>query len=235
MDSFHIQPGKLAGEIMIPPSKSHTLRALVFALMAKGKSIIRHPLYSPDTQAMIEAISIFGAKVSVFPYHLEILGVAGKLPAAEDVIHAGNSGQVLRFIGALAALSPSYTVITGDPSIRHHRPVKPLLEALNQLGAVAVSARGDGHAPIIIRGPLQGYHAALCGEDSQPVSALLIAASFLPHATTLTVTNPGEKPWIDMTLYWLKKFGLNIRHHQYEHYEIPGHLAYEGFDIAIPG
>src|SRR3990172_1696529 len=148
MTRFSIRPGKVSGTVAIPPSKSHTLRAILFAAMAEGNSEIRHFLHSPDATAMIEAMRSFGAKIDVTQESLRIKGLAGKLQAAENVIDSGNSGQVLRFVGALAGLSPSYTVLTGDHSIRHNRPVKPLLDALTQLGATAVSSRLDGYAPI---------------------------------------------------------------------------------------
>ncbi len=235
MRTFHIRPSTLSGSVTIPPSKSHTLRAILFGLMGKGKTTIHHYLHSPDTEAMLHAVKQLGAKVSVTEDKIEIQGVGGNLLPSDDVVQCGNSGQVLRFIGALAALLPTYTVLTGDHSIRHNRPVKPLLSALEQLGAFSASMRQDGYAPIIVRGPMTKRHATLSGEDSQPVSALLIAASFLPYSTTLTVTNSGEKPWIDLTLEWLKKRGMQVVNHNYERYEIAGHGAYDGFEITIPG
>lgn len=218
----------------IPPSKSHTLRALLFGLMGKGKSIIRNPLVSPDTQAMCQAIAQFGATIVCYPDRWEVEGTAGKLKPAEDVIQAGNSGQILRFIAALAALQENYTVITGDHSIRHNRPIAPLLDALTQLGALASSTRLDGYAPIVVRGPIQPGTASLSGEDSQPVSALLIAASFLKGTTEIHVENPGERPWIDLTLYWLDRLGISYENRDYQHYTLFGHADYEGFDIVIP-
>ncbi len=235
MTKFRIHPSSVKGTIAIPPSKSHTLRAILFAAIAHGNSEIRQFLHSPDATAMIEAMRAFGAKIQVTADTLRVNGLKGKLKSAEDVIDAGNSGQVLRFVGALAALSPAYTIITGDHSIRHNRPVKPLLDALSQLGALAVSARLDDCAPIIIRGPMQSGKARLLGEDSQPVSGMLIAASLLQGASTLEVINPGETPWIDLTLFWLKKFGIAITHENYERYFIPGNGKIEGFKTTIPG
>ncbi|HSX26743.1 MAG TPA: 3-phosphoshikimate 1-carboxyvinyltransferase [Chlamydiales bacterium] len=219
--------------LRVPPSKSHTLRALIFALMAKGKSQIFHSLHSPDTMAMVEAIRQLGAKVEVGKEALIVEGVAGKIQPAGDVIQCGNSGQVLRFIGALSALSPSYTILTGDASIRKNRPVKPLLDALNQLGAFAVSSRLDGYAPIIIKGPLKGGKAVLSGEDSQPVSALIIAGAFVP--LELSVQNPGEKPWVQLTLSWLDRLKIPYENHNFEHYRMKGGSAIDGFDFAVPG
>lgn len=228
-----IKPSSLHGTLTVPSSKSHTLRALLFSLMAKGKSHIRHPLPSPDTFVMLDAIRRLGAKVDIEKNTLLIHGVGGKLQPAEDVIQCGNSGQVLRFIGALAALSPSYTILTGDLSIRHNRPVKPLLDALHQLGAFAISSRLDGHAPIVVKGPLKGGTATLSGEDSQPVSGLLMLGAFTP--LELHVTNPGEKPWVGLTLSWLTRLGIPYEQHNFEHYKMKGGASIDGFQYTVPG
>src|ERR1700722_6328207 len=123
MLSFNVHPSFLAGNLIVPPSKSHTLRAIFFAALAKGTSHIEHFLHSPDTTAMIEAIRLFGAEVKVHEHDLEICGFAGKPKPPKDVIQCGNSAQVLRFIGALAGLLPHYTILTGDASIRQRRPI----------------------------------------------------------------------------------------------------------------
>lgn len=233
MTSVKIKPGKLRGEVAVPSSKSHTIRALLFGLMAKGKSRIYRPLPSPDTFAMIDAIRQLGAKIDMEKEALVVEGVGGKLHAAENVIQCGNSGQVLRFIGALAALSPSYTILTGDLSIRHNRPVKPLLDALTQLGAFAESSRLDGYAPIIVKGPVKHGKATLDGSDSQPVSGLLLLGAFSP--LELKVTKPGEKPWIDLTLSWLDRFGIHYENDNYQHYKMKGHASIKGFEYTVPG
>ena len=235
MSFFQISPSRLQGRILIPPSKSHTLRAILFALFGKGKSIIHNYLHSPDTDAMIKATMQLGARLQVFPDRLEIIGCSGELKTPEDVIQAGNSGQVLRFIGAISSLLPTYTIITGDFSIRHQRQIEPLLDGLRQLGAFAVSSKMDGYAPIIVQGKLKPGQAAILGDDSQPVSALLMAASFLEGKSEIQVQNPGERPWIDLTLSWLEELGAKIENQNYGHYTVHGSLNYEGFERSIPG
>lgn len=228
-----IQPGKLSGKIAVPTSKSHTIRSILFALMAKGKSVVSHPLASPDTVAMLDAARSLGAVIDMENDTLFIDGVDGQLHPAEDVIQCGNSGQVLRFVGALAALSESYTVLTGDLSIRHNRPVAPLLSGLTQLGALAVSSRLDGCAPIIVKGPIQGGKAIIDGRDSQPVSGLLILGAFTP--LELHVTNPGEKPWIALTLNWFDRLGIGYENKNFEHYKMKGHSRLKAFEYIVPG
>ena len=232
---YTVKKSKISGHVFVPPSKSHTLRALIFALMAKGKSVIRNFLSSPDTMAMIDAIEMFGAKVRIFNDAIEIEGVNGDLRRPDDVINAGNSGQVLRFIAGIAALGDSYVVITGDESIRTRRPIKPLLDTLTSQNIFAESTVLNGRPPIIVKGPMKPGVMAIEGSDSQPVSAMLIATSFLPGDSEIYVMNPGEKPWIDVTLGWLKRFNVNIENNDYRHYKIPGNASYDGFDITIPG
>ncbi|MCB1181599.1 MAG: 3-phosphoshikimate 1-carboxyvinyltransferase [Chlamydiia bacterium] len=218
-------------KITIPSSKSHTMRALFFALLARGKSVIFSPLNSPDVCAMCRAISSFGAKVEYFPGRIEVRG--GRIEGAEDVIDAGNSGQIYRFMAAFAALSSKPVVITGDASIRHNRIITPLLEALNQLGVKAYSLRGDGGAPIFVQGPIRGDHAVISSPDSQPVSALLMTLPFVPHSTKLFVPEVGEKPWIDFTLSWLDRLGLSYQ--WTDHFYFRGKEKLEGFTTHISG
>lgn len=232
MRSLSINPSFLRGSVAAPPSKSHTLRALLFAMKADTKSNIYHYLESPDTRAMAKALTLLGSKVVFFPDRISV--TPGFAPAL-DVIDVGNSGQVLRFIGALAGLLPSYTVLTGDLSIRSRRPVQPLLEGLQGLGGLASSLRLDGSAPIVIKGPIVSGKTTLSGEDSQPVSGLLIASSFLPGITEIHVRNPGERPWIALTLSWLDRLGIGYENHNYTHYKIFGHASYAGFDFSVPG
>lgn len=235
MGDVKIEPSCLKGSLVVPSSKSHTLRAILFAALSTGRSRIEHVLSSPDTDAMIKAVSLLGAKVDVEGSVLYIQGCAGTLKTSDDVIQCGNSGLVLRLVGACAALISEYTVLTGDNSIRHHRPIKPLLDALNQLGVFAVSSRGDGYAPIIIKGPMLKGVAYMDGEDSQPISGLLIAGAFAPHPTELYVTNPGEKPWIDLTLSWFQKLGIPYHAKDYTHYRMEGGAQINGFNYTVPG
>ena len=232
---YNINQSSLSGTIDSSPSKSHSLRAILFASMAHGRSIVTHYLHSPDIEAMISTCRMLGAQIEVFDDYINIEGTGGKIAIPNDVIDAGNSGQVLRFITALLALSSNHTVITGDNSIRHNRPMQPLIDGLNCLGAFCVSTKNDGYAPIIIRGPIKAGTAKLSGKDSQPISALLIAAAFLTGKTEIYVTDPGEKPWIDLTLSWLDKIKVSYENHNYEHYIVDGNANYAGFDFTVPG
>lgn len=236
MLSYHVHPSSLKGNITVPASKSHTLRAILFAALAKGTSRIESFLQSPDTTAMIHAVRLLGAKVRVSEQHLEIEGFAGKPKPAKDVITCGNSGLTLRLVAAVAGLIPHYTVLTGDDSIRQNRVIQPLLEGLNQLGGFAVSALDNGYAPVIIKGPITLSKAFVDGEDSQPISGLLIAGSFASHPLELQVRNPGEKPFLALTLHWLRKLGISCHSSSdYTYFRTEGNAQVDGFTFNVPG
>ncbi|MBF0313391.1 MAG: 3-phosphoshikimate 1-carboxyvinyltransferase [Oligoflexia bacterium] len=240
MGNYFIKPlphqGMLCGEITVPSSKSHTLRAILFATMASGTSTIHRYLPSSDTFAMIEACKLFGAKITVLAEQLVIEGVSGKITVTEDVINAGNSGIVLRFCSAIGALGSSTVVITGDHSIRHQRPMQAQLQAMKELGVWVDSMRGDGFAPIIVKGPLLGQQkATISGEDSQPVSALLIASAYAPGPTELHVVNPGEKAWVNLTLDWFCRLNIQYEQKDFQYYKIAGNSTHAGFEYTVPG
>lgn len=235
MKNLLVTPSILKGNISIPPSKSHTLRAILFGMMGRGTSIIVNYLHSSDTEAMISAIQQFQTRVTRHPNYLMIEGNNGNVSVAENIIDSGNSGLVFRLIGAIAGLSKGHTIITGDESIRNRRPIKPLLDGLQQLKVSAYSARPSGGAPIIVKGPPVSGTIHVYGEDSQPISGLLIAASFIEGVTEIFVKNPGECPWIDMTLYWLKKLNIPYDRMGYSYYKIRGKNSYPGFHMKIPG
>jgi 3-phosphoshikimate 1-carboxyvinyltransferase len=182
-----------------------------------------------------EALEMFGAKVEPHADEVwEVQGTGGKLQTPVDVINCGNSGIILRFFTALAACSDGYTVLTGDHSLRNIRAMGPLVDAINQLGAWAACTKGDGHAPVVVRGRLRGGSAELNGADSQFVSALLIAASLADAPTELIVKNAGEKPWVGVTLDWLKRIGADFSNDNYERYRIRGQCRWKGFEYVVP-
>lgn len=227
--------GQVNGTCSIPASKSQSMRALFFASLGVGESVIDHLLDSPDIHAMIKACQSFGAKIERHGSQCLIQGVAGQPITPDDVIDAGNSGQVLRFMACLAGLQSEHVVITGDHSIRHHRPVAPLLEALPRLGMHCHSLKGNGLAPLILKGPITSCHTRLCGQDSQPVSGLLMCAPFSERGMEIEVENPGELPWIDLTLSWLDRFRIPYENQQYQYYKVGGGHRISGFHYEVPG
>jgi 3-phosphoshikimate 1-carboxyvinyltransferase len=184
---------------------------------------------------MIRALSQLGASIERRGEQIRVRGTGGELHIPDDVINCGNSGLVLRFVGALAGRLSGYTLLTGDASIRSQRSAQPLLDGLTQLGAWAISTRSNGKAPLAIRGPWAGQKATIEGSDSQPVSGLLIAGAWSPYPLELTVLNPGETPWVDLTLDWLRRLQIPFEAKGHTHYRVEGGADIPGFCYRVPG
>ena len=235
MDLLINKSRNLKGSVRIPPSKSHSFRALIMAALAEGTSRIIGPAVSNDWMRGTEALEMFGAEIHPKADRVwEVTGTGGGLKTPSDVIDCGNSGIILRFFTALAACCDGYTVLSGDHSIRHIRLCRPLIDALNQLGAWAVSTKGDGHAPVVVRGMLKGGRAEIDGMDSQPVSALLIASALAQAPSEITIRNPGEKPWVGVTLDWLGRCGVDFSNEDFSRYLVRGNNRWRRFDAEIP-
>jgi 3-phosphoshikimate 1-carboxyvinyltransferase len=233
---LNVEPsGRLNGKVHCPPSKSHSFRALIMAALAEGQSKIAGPAVSNDWLRAIEALEMFGAAAEPKGHDTwEVAGTAGRLATPDGIVDCGNSGIILRFFMGLAACANGYTVLTGDDSLRHIRLCQPLIDALNSLGAWAVSTKGDGHAPVVVRGRLKGGRAEIDGMDSQPVSALLIASALAEAPTELVVHRAGEKPWVAMTLDWLKRCGVEYSNDNFQRYLVRGRGTWPGFEARIP-
>jgi 3-phosphoshikimate 1-carboxyvinyltransferase len=225
----------LSGSITIPSNKSHSFRALIMASLARGESVIRNPAISNDWRLGVAAMRQFGATVADTGDGVwRVTGVAGKPKTPDAEIDCGNSGILLRFLAAVATKCEGEVTLTGDHSLQHIRLCQPVLDAINDLGGSAVSTKGDGHAPIIVRGPITGGTIRMPGLDSQPVSAAIIAGCLSDVDSEIIVDDPGEMPWVGMTLEWLARCGATVSHDDYRHYRVSGGTAWKSFDVTIP-
>lgn len=77
--------GSIRGDISMPPSKTHSFRALILAALADGTSVIRQPKISSDWQEAVKAMRLYGAEIQeIEPELFQVQGVAGKLRTPED-------------------------------------------------------------------------------------------------------------------------------------------------------
>ncbi len=230
-----VQPSSLSGAVTIPASKSHTIRAVIIAALADGTSHIINPLDSSDGRSSVAVARAFGARVDLSdPGRWSVEGTGGELQVPDDVINVGNSGTSCRIGIGVASLCRGTSVFTGDDQTRC-RPMGPLLEALNDLGARAFSTKGDGTLPVVVSGPLQGGKATVSGITSQYVTSLLVASPLAPGPTEITVQELHEKPYVGMTLWWLDRQGVVYEQRGLEHFWVEGGQAYRADEVAVPG
>ncbi len=231
----HVQKSALSHTMQVPGSKSHTIRAVLLATLAEGTSTIFNPLASGDGQSALNAAKSFGAEVQVYDDRWIIRGLQGKPKVPDTCIDTNNSGTTTCFFTSVAALvEEGYTVITGDEQIRR-RPLKVLVDALNELGATAFLTRSESTAPpVVVKGPLRGGKTTIQGFNSQYVSSLLLSSPFSQTDVELFVENALEKPYVQMTLDWMRKFGIDVSNpDDYSHFYIQGGQCYHSGTYTI--
>ncbi len=230
---YRVKAAEVSGEVVIPGSKSHTIRALTLGLLADGESVIRFPLESSDTLSCLDMVKQLGGEVKKEADAWRIQGCGGSLPAPEDVIDVGNSGTSLYIGLGVAALIDGATVFTGDHQIRS-RPAEGLLQSLTDLGAEAFSTRNNGKPPVVVRGRMKGGKTSIEAVTSQYLSALLIAAPGGEKTSFIDVPLLNEKPYVTMTLDWLERVGITVENNEYRSFTVPGNQHFKSFDAHIP-
>lgn len=237
-----VKKSQPAGNVLIPGSKSHTIRAVFMASLARGKSKIISPLISEDAFSAANTCTMLGAKIDMCEENIEgknsvvwyVEGFGSSPCLPDDVINVGNSGTTLRFALPVAALNEGYSIFTGDSQIRR-RPLGPLVQSINDLGANAFFAKNNGCAPVIVKGVLKGGHTSIDSVTSQFLSSLLITCPILSNDTTINVTRLNEAPYVEMTLWWLRRLGTEIQNDNLKTFFIPGRQSYFPFECCIPG
>jgi 3-phosphoshikimate 1-carboxyvinyltransferase len=222
---------ELKGEILIPASKSHTIRAVAMAGIAEGTSILRNYLVSADAISCINGLKEFGATITEKGKELTITGTGGLPKSTCKKIDVGNSGTSLRILTGLASLANFPIIFDGDKSIRS-RPMTPLLSALEKLGAEIHST--DGKCPFTIKGPIMGGKTTVNGISSQFLTSLLFACPLAADDTEIIVENLHERPYVEITLDWLRKLNIKFEKKELDWFRIPGGQKYKAFERSIP-
>ena len=179
------------------------------ASLAGNNSQVKNVLFSDDTKATIEACKKFGAEI-----RQENSSVIVKNSITTNVlvpeINAENSGTTIRIASGIASLFPNEITLTGDSSLQK-RPMQPLLDALESIGAKCIST--DGKPPIKITGKISGGNVTIPGNfSSQFISSLLICAPLTEKGINLLIEgNLVSKPYLDATIATMRKFGVNVQ------------------------
>ena len=240
--NVRVTPRRFTGTVRIPASKSHTIRQLLIASLADGESEIKYPLDSLDTRSCLCACKVFGAEIAeqrngdkIVSWKVRGNGGFKKGVNSGAKIDVGNSGTTLYLALAVAGLQQQPIEFTGDEQIQK-RSAAPLLDALAGLGVNSQSS--NGCAPITIKGPWKGGKVSLPCPTSQYLSAILIAAPLAPAGVVTEIDVPllNEKPYIEMTLSYLKAHGIPYNTSpDFSHFSIPGGSSWKSFSSSVPG
>jgi 3-phosphoshikimate 1-carboxyvinyltransferase len=231
---FVVERSALRGTTRVPGNKSATARAIVLGGLAEGVSRVSNPLPGVDSFSIVGMMQALGANIDTSnPGEWVFEGVANRPQVPSCVLDAGNSGTGYYILTAIASLINGCSVISGDYQICR-RPAQPLIEALNDLGAKVFSTRNAGVAPLVIKGPLKGGRTKLPGINSQWLSPLLIAGALSQEGITVMEDSLMERPYVDMTMAWMKLAGVTCSHKNYEEFNVPGGQRYKAFTAHVP-
>ena len=230
-----VKKSRLKGVVTIPASKSHTIRAVAIASLAKGESLIRSPLMSSDTLSAVNSYRLLGAQIDVSnPNCWKVSGNGGKIACPDEVIDTGNSGTTFNIgMGSASLIEKGRTItMTGDEQTQS-RPVGPLLDALNKLGPVCKSIKDNGRPPVQITGQLTGGKTQVAAHSSQYLTSLLLCTPLAEKDTEIEVTLLNEPGYVQMTLDWLNKQGIKYQNENFKKFRISGRQNYKPFDDAV--
>jgi len=231
-----VRKSRLKGKVVIPSSKSHTIRAVAIASLADGQSAIHKPLVSNDTLSAVNCYRQLGAEVDTGDSSCwKVIGTGGQIKSPRKVIDVGNSGTTLRIAMGSAALAGAgqISTLTGDEQTRN-RSIGPLMDALGNLGAKCTSVKNNGKAPVEVAGGLKGGRTAIAAVSSQYLSSLLLCAPLAKEDTEINVTLLNEPGYVQMTLDWLDKQGIAYENCNFRKFKIKGGQKYKAFDAVIP-
>ena len=224
------------GSLIIPASKSQTIRAFLIATFAKGESKVINPLLSSDTEACIKACRALGAKITfssdnsyalVDPSNVDVKGKS-------LVIDTMNSGTTTYLIyGLLATLGAKEITLTGDEQL-NRRPILPLVNAYRELG---VNASLEGETPpVTITGALIGGSCSIECRTSQYLSSLLLSLPLAKENSKVDCPLLYEKPYVEITLSWLNKQGIKYTiSDDLQHVAVEGRQHYTGEEMMVTG
>lgn len=212
-DVREIKP--LAGvhaEVQVPGSKSYTQRALVAASLAEGKSLLRNALIAEDTDHLVAALRLLGARIVSSGRDVIVTGTGGRIGSPGRELLLGSNGTAMRFLVSIAALGSGDITLTGDARLCE-RPLQPLLDAIGGLGVSSDCLRTPGYPPVTIHGgTLRGGRVIFRDiESSQYVSSILLAAPYAAGDVDVEIRGSAvSRPYVEMTLATMKAFGVSV-------------------------
>jgi 3-phosphoshikimate 1-carboxyvinyltransferase len=219
------------GTVHLPGSKSISNRVLLLAALSQGQTVVHDLLASDDTAVMLAALKQMGCSVEQAGQTAVIGGLGGQLVNAQGKLFMGNAGTAMRPLTAALALLGGDYELSGVPRM-HERPIGDLVDALRQLGCRIDYLGKDGFPPLRLKpGKLAlGKPIAVRGDvSSQFLTALLMALPLVARQDIrLEVT--GElisKPYIEITLNLLARFGIQVRREGWQSFTIPAGSRYQ--------
>jgi len=180
----------IKGELFLRGDKSISHRAVMFAAMAEGTSVIRNCSGSEDVLSTINCFEKLGCKFEITDDQIKVIGKGYKgFSKPKSELYSGNSGTTARLISGILSAQNFESVITGDESLSQ-RPMKRIVDPLRLMGA-DISANENGTLPIIIKPSLiKPINYLLQIASAQVKSAMILCAIHLDEESVFIEPTP---------------------------------------------
>lgn len=240
MEQFHLKPFPNNPKICVrvPGSKSMTNRALLLAALADGTSQLEGVLFSDDSRVFMKALQAVGfdVKIEEEKEKVQIRGCGGEVPEKSGRVYVGSAGTAARFLTAMLALSGGTYEMTSSEQMKK-RPMRPLLEALEQLGVIFEYKEEPYAFPFVIRGrkPVVCHKVLLnIDESSQFLSALLLCGVMVKEGFTVELTGKRDaKAYVEISMKMMSDFGCKMRQSSENEYELLSGQVYQARKYQI--
>src|ERR1700722_6955163 len=222
--------------IEIPGSKSYTNRALLMAALIENPVTIKNPLKSDDTVAMIECLKTLGITIDETEKEIIVKGSYKDVKDKEYNLNANLAATAIRFLLPLLCIIPGEKTLCGKEGL-NKRPIGELVNGLKQLGAKIKYLEKEGYPPLkITSSTLQSKNIHIKGDvSSQFFSALFMIAPVIDGLKLEVDDIQISKPYIDMTIDTMKKFGISVINKNYQTYTIEHNQKYNCKEYIVEG
>ncbi|WP_035712021.1 3-phosphoshikimate 1-carboxyvinyltransferase [Salibacterium aidingense] len=212
-----LKESRVQSNITIPGSKSFTNRALIMAALAEGKSTLSGILKSDDSYWCIDALQKLGAAAEVSGDTVVMEGCGGSWPADNADLYIGAAGTIARFLPGALAVGDHGTFTVEASTRMSERPVQPLIEALQTLGAEVEYLEKEGFYPLRLQARgLKGGNVSISGKvSSQFISGLLLAGPYAKETLQLTIPDYiVQHAYVKITIDLMKQFGADVEYNE---------------------
>jgi 3-phosphoshikimate 1-carboxyvinyltransferase len=229
-----------AGTVRLPGSKSISNRLLLLAGLSAGRTELVDLLDSDDTRVMLAALAALGCEIEQADGVTRVLGLGDRAAArvADAEMFLGNAGTAMRPLTAalavIATLQGGRYRLTGVKRM-YERPIGDLVDALRGLGCDIACTGQDGYPPLTLTGQAGGRldlstPVKVRGDvSSQFLTALLLALPLASAKHDVVVDVVGElisKPYVEITLKLLERFGVQVARDGWQRFTIPRGSVY---------
>lgn len=206
--------------VEVPGSKSMTNRALLLAALSEGRVEVEGVLFSDDSRHFLSSLESLGFSMDINEEKkcVTVDGCGGEIPKKEATIDVGSAGTAARFLTAMLGFSDGIYTIQASEQMKR-RPMKPLFELLESVGAKISYLEKEGFLPICITGRAYGAKER---EEEEPLalsldisrstqflSALLLIAPMIKQGLHIHITSEKtDGSYIRITRKMMQEFGV---------------------------